>query len=464
MVIGIWQAETHKAIIYLSHKTLIFNRILLSTNLMMGKRGRYEKRARFYISYSSSGSEEGWETSESEHECHCGAVDTSSSISCDSSSEDYGSDFSESDDERGESSEYEDVKEEGSDDHVNRAICLLGGGGDLQELKLAECKAYLRKNGLRLSGTKDECIERILEHWRIIHGKGETFYPRSSFKIDCTGDVCKGDVVLFTQEVYKNFDKVTRSADVLGKRTVAGRIVKESYGAAKQQHTFTVEVLWSQGVKKLPPLFPLLVKGRNLYKLKTLRQRWPNEKERLGVLAEKHRRGTTARLVRETSKKRSMKRKQSITDTGGVKKQKCDQIRSSQVRQSLKGRKPEKEKQTKKRGSKKSSTDHHGKLPPTGKQKMNQGKKTKATSSHQRPPNYANSYQFRESSFHMFAYQSDIYHEGTFVPPQNHQFQSGTYNQRIPHPYSHDRASASTMNKPRGSSSSSAMAKGKQRK
>nr|GMD49772.1 zinc finger CCCH domain-containing protein 62 [Ipomoea batatas] len=375
---------------------------------MMGKRGRYEEQASIYISYSSSGSEEGWETSESEHECYCGAVDTSFSISCDSSSEDYGSDCSESDDERDESSEYEDVKEEGSDDHVNRTICLLGGGGDLQELKLAECKAYLRKNGLRLSGTKDECIERILEHWRIINGKGETFYPRSSFKIDCTGDVCKGDVVLFTQEVYKNFDKVTNSGDVLGKRTVAGRIVKESCSAAKQQHTFTVEVLWSQGVKKFPPLFPLLVKGR-------------------------------------------------------VKKQKCYQIRSSQVRQSMKGRKPEKEKQThNKRGSKKSSTDHHGKLPPTGKQKMNQGKKTKATSSHQRPPNYANSYQFRESSFHMFAYQSDIYHEGTFVPPQNHQFQSGTYNQRIPHPYSHDRASASTMNKPCGSSSSSAMAKGNQ--
>nr|GMD53931.1 zinc finger CCCH domain-containing protein 62 [Ipomoea batatas] len=425
---------------------------------MMGKRGRYEKRASIYISYSSSGSEEGWETSESEHECHCGAVDTSFSISCE---------CSESDDERDESSGYEDVKEEGSDDHVNRTICLLGGGGDLQELKLAECKAYLRKNGLRLSGTKDECIERILEHWRIINGKGETFYPRSSFKIDCTGsDVCKGDVVLFTQEVYKNFDKVTNSGDVLGKRTVAGRIVKESCSAAKQQHTFTVEVLWSQGVKKFPPLFPLLVKGRKLYKLKTLRQRWQNEKERLGVLAEKHRRGTTAKLVRETKKKkRSMKRKQSFTETGRVKKQKCDQIRSSQVRQSMKGRKPEKEKQThNKRGSKKSSTDHHGKLPPTGKQKMNQGKKTKATSSHQRPPNYANSYQFRESSFHMFAYQSDIYHEGTFVPPQNHQFQSGTYNQRIPHPYSHDRASASTMNKPHGSSSSSAMAKGKQRK
>ena len=92
---------------------------------------------------------------------------------------------------------------------------------------------------------------------------------------------------------------VSRSAigPPCGKRTVAGRIVKESYGAAKQQHTFTVssksllnharrsfvpdhlsifqiEVLWSKGEKPLPPLRPLLIKGRNLYKLNTLRQVW----------------------------------------------------------------------------------------------------------------------------------------------------------------------------------------------
>ncbi|CAN6888081.1 unnamed protein product, partial [Brassica oleracea] len=29
-----------------------------------------------------------------------------------------------------------------------------------------ECKAYLRKHGLRLSGTKPVFTERILEHWR----------------------------------------------------------------------------------------------------------------------------------------------------------------------------------------------------------------------------------------------------------------------------------------------------------
>jgi len=37
-------------------------------------------------------------------------------------------------------------------------------------------------------------------------------------------------------------------------------------------YVLQVEVLWSTGVRKLPPLSPLLVKGRNLYKQKTYRQ------------------------------------------------------------------------------------------------------------------------------------------------------------------------------------------------
>ncbi|KZV47518.1 zinc finger CCCH domain-containing protein 62-like [Dorcoceras hygrometricum] len=133
---------------------------------------------------------------------------------------------------------------------------------------------------------------------RLKDGNGEALYPRSSFTINCTGDVCKGDVVLFNQRVYESFNKMKRHGTRLGRRTVAGRIVKESYGAAKQQHTFTVEVLWSKGTKKLAPLSPLLVKGRNLYKMKTYRQQWKNERERLTVLAEKHMRGAAARSMK----------------------------------------------------------------------------------------------------------------------------------------------------------------------
>eukprot|EP00262_Sarcandra_glabra_P008342 TRINITY_DN21790_c0_g1_i1.p1 TRINITY_DN21790_c0_g1~~TRINITY_DN21790_c0_g1_i1.p1 ORF type:complete len:489 (+),score=56.37 TRINITY_DN21790_c0_g1_i1:39-1505(+) len=192
------------------------------------------------------------------------------------------------------------------DSICDRVAELLRGARDLQKLKLEECRAYLRKQGLRLSGTKEICIQRIKEHWRIKDGNGEKLYPRSSFVINCTGDVCTGDVVLFTQRVYEKFDVATRGggANPIGKRTIAGRVVKESYGAAKQQHTFTVEILWSKGIKKLPPLFPLLVKGRNLYRLKTFRQRWNNEAERSKVLAEKHRRGAAARHVRTIKKAR----------------------------------------------------------------------------------------------------------------------------------------------------------------
>ncbi|XP_054823995.1 uncharacterized protein LOC129321992 isoform X2 [Prosopis cineraria] len=203
-------------------------------------------------------------------------------------------DYADDDDER----QSVDDDDEKSDDSDDKSF------SDKVFAFLQDCKAYLRKNGLRLAGNRDVCIERMREHWRIKDGHGYTLYPRSSFIIDCTGDVCKGDVVLFRQNVCEKFDKATQRGRHLGKRTVAGRVVKESYGATKQQHTFTVEVIWSSGVKKLPPLFPLLVKGRNLYKLKTYRQRWINEAERVKVLSEKHLRGAEARLVKAMRQKK----------------------------------------------------------------------------------------------------------------------------------------------------------------
>ncbi|KAL6996223.1 hypothetical protein U1Q18_006358 [Sarracenia purpurea var. burkii] len=135
--------------------------------------------------------------------------------------------------------------------------------GQVEKLKVDQCKVYLRKYGLRLTGNKEILIGRIKEHLEF------SIASRSA-----SGPPC-------------------------GKRIVAGRIVKESYGAAKQQHTFTVEVLWSKGEKPLPPLHPLLIKGRNLYRLKTMRQRWEDEGERHRVLSEKHARGSFARSNRE---------------------------------------------------------------------------------------------------------------------------------------------------------------------
>ncbi|KAL0350633.1 UNVERIFIED_CONTAM: Zinc finger CCCH domain-containing protein 62 [Sesamum radiatum] len=257
--------------------------------------------------------------------------DISSSTSCndDDDDEDYddGSEWNNSEDgeavDEDEECDYDYVDKDDEEAMSKKVIQFIRVGSDLQELKLVECKAYLRKHSLRVSGSKEECIERIKEHWRLKEGNGEAFYPRSSFTIDCTGDVCKGDVVLFNQKLmtilgsWNRFDKMTRRGSHLGRRTVAGRIVKESYGVARQQHTFTVEVLWSRGTKKLAPLYPLLVKGRNLYKLKTFRQRWKNEKERLEVLAEKHKRGAAARNIRAMRKAKAvMNTDKSITCKG----------------------------------------------------------------------------------------------------------------------------------------------------
>ncbi|KAK4427422.1 Zinc finger CCCH domain-containing protein 62 [Sesamum alatum] len=173
--------------------------------------------------------------------------------------------------------------------------------GQVEKLKVDQCKIYLRKHGLRLSGNKETLIRRIKEHIDIVNGGGEKKYPASSFVLNCKGDACMGDIVMFEQNVYEVFNIASRSANgpPCGTRVVAGRIVKESYGAAKQQHTFTIEVLWSKGEKPLPPLHPLLIKGRNLYRLKTTRQKWEDEWERQKMLSEKHARGGVARLNRE---------------------------------------------------------------------------------------------------------------------------------------------------------------------
>ncbi|XP_050285197.1 zinc finger CCCH domain-containing protein 62-like [Quercus robur] len=204
----------------------------------------------------------------------------------------------------GDSSEVEvvvpelDEKDKKSYEEVQKII----EAGQLEKLKVDQCKVYLRKNGLRLTGNKDTLIQRIKEHLEILNGGGEKKYPASSFVLNCKGDACTGDVVMFEQNVYEMFNIASRSASgpPCGKRIVAGRIVKESYGAAKQQHTFTIEVLWSKGEKPLPPLHPLLIKGRNLYRLKTLRQRWEDEGKRQKVLMEKHSRGFVARSDRES--------------------------------------------------------------------------------------------------------------------------------------------------------------------
>ncbi|KAH7422624.1 hypothetical protein KP509_12G017800 [Ceratopteris richardii] len=174
-------------------------------------------------------------------------------------------------------------------------------GGNMNKLRPEHCKAYLRHYSLRLTGSRTVLHERVLEHVELKVRGGMSKYPRVTFSIDCTGDACTGDVVLFRQRL-KNYNSKAGANSTLpgpGKQIVAGRIVKESYGTEKQQHTFTVEVLWNRGPKRIPYLYPLLIKGRNLYRFRTFRQPWKDEKERIKVLKEKHSRGDLARNARE---------------------------------------------------------------------------------------------------------------------------------------------------------------------
>ncbi|CAO2827770.1 unnamed protein product [Amaranthus hypochondriacus] len=60
-------------------------------------------------------------------------------------------------------------------------------GGKVEKLKLEQCKVYLRKHRLRLTGKKDILIQKIKEYLEIINGVGEKKYPESSFVLNCKG-------------------------------------------------------------------------------------------------------------------------------------------------------------------------------------------------------------------------------------------------------------------------------------
>ncbi len=114
----------------------------------------------------------------------------------------------------------------------------------------------------------------------------------SLFEIDCTGDVCTGDIVLFKRAI---FEGTYPNSVFSGYETIIGKIVKDSYGAKKQQHTFSVDVIYSDYTFYSKNI---RIKGRNLYKNGTKRIEWENEEERKKVLSEKHKRGDKARKKR----------------------------------------------------------------------------------------------------------------------------------------------------------------------
>ena len=125
--------------------------------------------------------------------------------------------------------------------------------------------------------------------------------------IDATGDVVQGDIIRFTESVFSGSYK---NPKVEGNRTITGEIMDDSYGANKQQHTFSIRVLECIGLKaedvlskaKRSKKGTIRRMGRNVYRQGTERKRWADEFLRQDAIEEKHDRGSVARALREERK------------------------------------------------------------------------------------------------------------------------------------------------------------------
>lgn len=120
------------------------------------------------------------------------------------------------------------------------------------------------------------------------------------YTINCTGDVVSGDEIRFEEAVFSggSFGRFRRPPKYLGNRIITARVVRDSYGASKQQHTFTLEILACEGVQPLAAGTVTTRKGRNIYRNGVTRAAWDDESQRVAATDEKHHRGDKARAVR----------------------------------------------------------------------------------------------------------------------------------------------------------------------
>jgi hypothetical protein len=117
----------------------------------------------------------------------------------------------------------------------------------------------------------------------------------ADFPYDATGDVVAGDTIRFTEACFEG----GRSPVYVGDRTNEAEVLRDSYGAEKQQHTFTLRILKSSGVEPLAGGAITRRKGRNIYRNTVQRQTWRDENARFIAATEKHGRGDVARYDRD---------------------------------------------------------------------------------------------------------------------------------------------------------------------
>lgn len=109
-----------------------------------------------------------------------------------------------------------------------------------------------------------------------------------SYKFNCTGDCCVGDKIVFIEAVWEkiSINKFGKLANrITDFNLIEAEIIKDSYGEAKQQHTFTLKSGKNTFLKK----------GRVLYRYGVWRKEWKVPSLREQALAEKHARGDEAR-------------------------------------------------------------------------------------------------------------------------------------------------------------------------
>lgn len=110
-----------------------------------------------------------------------------------------------------------------------------------------------------------------------------------------TDDVVTGDMICWTETV---FEGSYRRAKPVGERKITAIVKRDSYGAAKQQHTFTLEVVECSGRDPIEVGARIWRKCRVIYRNGVERCLWWNETNRIVVADEKHARGDEAREQR----------------------------------------------------------------------------------------------------------------------------------------------------------------------
>lgn len=111
--------------------------------------------------------------------------------------------------------------------------------------------------------------------------------------------IVTGDIIKFTEAVFRGS---FRRPQFIGERTVTADVLRESYGADKQQHTFTLKIIECTGTEPLTAGSMTRRKGRNIYRNGVSRLAWSNEAARRQVVTEKHQRGDLARAARDERK------------------------------------------------------------------------------------------------------------------------------------------------------------------